>query len=83
MAMQSPTRAAQDHPVINHPGINHPGGHRMPSTFGKKRPVVVEAGNQTRISLLGKSLSDLRASKSLEMADALRRIMQPSQPDLR
>ena len=55
----------------------------MPSTFGKKRPVIGETGNQARVSLLGKRLSDLRASKSTEMAEALRRITQPSQPDLR
>jgi len=55
----------------------------MPSTFGKKRQVVGESGNQPRITLLAKRLSDLRASKSTEMAEALRRITQPSQPALR
>jgi hypothetical protein len=55
----------------------------MPSTFGKKRLLVVETTAHGGVSLLGKRLSDLRASKSVEMADALRRITQPSQIDLR
>ncbi|HEV7693752.1 MAG TPA: hypothetical protein VGO52_23150 [Hyphomonadaceae bacterium] len=53
----------------------------MPSTFGKKKPAVGEAG--APVSLLGLRLSTLRASKSAEMAEALRRITQPSLPDLR